>query len=92
VPNSTQEFNFQIVPNPVNSDITINFNLQTVEQVSIRVFDVVGQELEYLLDKQTLTPGQHSIHGNLSHLPEGIYFCRLQVGEKTVTKKIIKVK
>ncbi|MBL7103074.1 MAG: C10 family peptidase [Bacteroidales bacterium] len=88
---NTRDFNFQIIPNPVTSDVQIRFNLQSGENVTIQIFDVVGQKLEYLI-KKTLTPGHHSIHSNLGHLPEGIYFCRLQTGNEMVTKKVIKVK
>jgi len=88
---NTRDFNFQIIPNPVTSDVQISFNLQSEEKVTIQVFDIVGQKLEYLM-KKTLTPGHHSIHGNLGHLHEGIYFFRLKAGNKVVTKKIIKVK
>ncbi len=86
-----QDFNLQIIPNPVTADIQINFNLQSNKQVTIQVFDIAGQKLGYLLNK-SLTPGHHSIHGSLSHLPEGLYFCQLKAGENVAIKKIIKVK
>ena len=87
---NTLDFDFLIIPNPVTSDVKISFNLQFEEQVTIQVFDIVGQKLEYLVN-ETFTPGQHSISHNLSHLPDGIYFCRLQVGDGIVIKKIIKL-
>ena len=86
-----QDFNLQIIPNPVTDDIQINFNLQSNKLVAIQLFDIAGQKLGYLLNK-SLAPGQHSIHGSLSHLPEGIYFCRMKIGNEIVMKKIIKVK
>ncbi len=81
---------FLIIPNPVTSDVKINFNLQSKYNVSIQILDIVGQKLEYLVNK-TLMAGQHSISHNLGHLPDGIYFCRLQVGDDIITKKIIKL-
>jgi len=84
------DFNFLIIPNPVTSDVKISFNLQSKAQVSIQVFDIVGQKLEYLVN-ETITPGHHSINGDLSYLPNGIYFCLLQIGEEVMIKKIIKL-
>ena len=83
------DFNFQIIPNPLTSNVKISFNLETEAKVNIQVFDVTGQKLEYLANK-TFTPGNHSIYSNLSHLPEGIYFCRFTIGNTTHTTKFIK--
>jgi hypothetical protein len=90
LPENTLDFDFLIIPNPVTSDVKIRFNLQSEEKVTIRVFDIVGQKLEFMVN-EILSPGQHSISHNLSHLPDGIYFCRVQVGVEFMTKKIIKL-
>ncbi len=84
-----QDVNFQIIPNPVTSDVKINFNLKSNQQVTIEVVDMTGHKQMILAD-EALNPGHHSIHSNLSHLPGGIYFCRLQIGNEMITKKIIK--
>ncbi len=83
--------NFRIIPNPVTTDVTISFNLQIEEQVSIKVYNIVGEEVDFFADKIFL-PGYHSINGSLGHLPEGLYFIRLKAGTETITKKIIKIK
>ncbi|MBU2650042.1 MAG: C10 family peptidase [Bacteroidetes bacterium] len=90
IPENAFDFDFMIIPNPVTSNIKVSFNLQSEEQVSIQIFDIVGQKLEFMVN-ETLAPGFHSINGNLDYLTEGLYFCRLQVGEKVVTKKFIKL-
>jgi len=85
------DFDFLIIPNPVTSDVNISFNLQSEENVSIQLFDIIGQKLGFMVN-ETLAPGFHSMNGNLDYLTEGIYFCRLKVEENVVTKKIIKLK
>ncbi len=90
LPENIHDFNLQIIPNPVTSDIKISFNLQSKEKVTIQLYNIAGQQLESLVN-ETLTPGQHSIHGNLSYLPEGIYFLRLQMGNQVVTRKLVKI-
>jgi len=86
---NTKDSNFEIIPNPVTHDFQINFNIQSKEQVVIRLFNMMGQKQECLLS-ELLEPGVHTFHGQLNHYPEGIYFCQLQVGNEIVTKKIIK--
>jgi len=91
IPENIQDLNLQIMPNPVTSDVLISFNLQASEKVMIQLYNIAGQQLETLVN-ETLNAGQHSVHANLNYLPEGMYFCRLQLGNEMLTKKIIKVK
>lgn len=91
IPDNTQEFGFSIIPNPVTSEVKFSFSLPTGQQVSIWIFDVVGKESLKIPDEY-LTEGRHTVAANLGNLKEGIYFCRVQIGNETITKKIIKVK
>nr|NQU92270.1 C10 family peptidase [Bacteroidota bacterium] len=80
---------FSISPNPVASDVNIRFALKSETKVNIQILDIVGRELARIFEGK-LTQGHQSITGNLSHLSQGIYFCRLHVGDEVVVKKIIK--
>jgi len=84
------EYEFSIFPNPVASEVMINFTLESDQQITIIVVDVVGKASK-ILSKKILSAGTHSITANLGHLPEGVYFCRIQAGNEMVTKKIIKI-
>ncbi len=88
---NNNDFNLKIIPNPVTADVHISFIVQSFEQVSLQLFDIVGQKLESFTNN-CFTSGQHNIVHNLSHLPEGIYFFQLKVGNEMITKKIIKTK
>ena len=82
---------FQIIPNPTNNKIYFTFDLEKEEMVRIEIIDMLGHQ-QMLLSNEPMASGHHQIHSELQHLPEGIYFCRLTMGEKSVTKKIVKVK
>jgi hypothetical protein len=82
---------FSVIPNPVKSDFHIRFSLQKEEQVYISIYNLVGEEVEILADKN-FTAGQHTVDSNLGTWPDGVYFIRLNAGQTTFTKKIIKTK
>ena len=85
-----QYFGLSILPNPVTSEIKITFTLPSDQQVSIEIIDIVGRKSVQILDEY-MTSGSHTIPGKLSTLSEGVYFCRVQIGNEMVTKKIIKL-
>ncbi len=91
IPDNTKEFGFSIIPNPVSSEVKFSFSLQTDQQVSIWIFNVVGKESAKILDEY-FPEGHHNFEADLGNFNEGIYFCRLQIGNEMITKKIIKVK
>lgn len=92
---------YQNRPNPFNPVTTIDFyisgsDLYGNEQVTLEVFNILGQTVNTLLD-EALPPGQHSIvwdgtdeYGEQS--ASGIYLYRLKVGEDSRTKKMMLLK
>jgi len=91
VSEEANSIDFSILPNPCSDNVQINFNLQTEAQVNIQIYNLIGEEEGFQVNK-TFTPGAHSIQSNLGHLPEGLYFIRFKAGSETITKKIIKTK
>ncbi|OYT17846.1 MAG: hypothetical protein B7C24_00250 [Bacteroidetes bacterium 4572_77] len=85
-----QDFAFQIIPNPVSSQVQFQFNLNTEEAVNMEILDMLGH-VQKTITHQVLEAGNHSISSDLEQLTEGVYFCRLQIGNKIVTKKVLKV-
>ncbi len=78
-------------PNPVSENCSIEFELPQSALVSINIFGRMGQELAEL-ENRCMSAGHQQIKWSAAGLPEGIYFCRLQVGNEMITKKIIKIK
>jgi hypothetical protein len=67
----------QNYPNPFNPSTTITFGLSVDSKVSLKVFDMLGQEIAVLVDG-SLTAGNHEINFDASSLNSGVYFYTLE--------------
>jgi hypothetical protein len=79
-------------PNPFNPTTTIQFDLTHPQKMTLKVFNVLGQEVTTLLNKAPLSAGVHHIEFDGSNLPSGIYFYRLQTAEFAATRKMVLLK
>ncbi len=79
----------QIFPNPFTSNITIELKLPQTSLVSIQIFNAMGAKVTELHHGQ-LPAGQQQFTWHAGELPKGMYLCRVQVGNKWMTRKIIK--
>ena len=78
----------QNYPNPFNPFTTISFILEHQEEVVLRLYDVVGREIETLLD-DVLAPGRHEVRWNASGLSSGVYFCQVSTRGFSTAKPIL---
>jgi hypothetical protein len=67
----------QNYPNPFNPNTSILFNLASESKVSLKVFDLLGQEIKQLVNSN-LTAGHHTVEFDASQFNSGIYFYRLE--------------
>ncbi len=80
---------FSYYPNPVSGETIISYTLASDNFISLKVYDTMGNELETLVSERKYA-GRYEILFNSGHLSGGIYFCRLQAGNKYIeTKKIL---
>jgi len=82
---------YQNYPNPFNSITTINFYLKSQQFVTLKIFDVLGRELQTLVN-ELKTAGSYELPWNAANLPSGVYFYRLQAGDVVQTRKMILLK
>jgi len=84
VPVGITEFDskFHIYPNPTDGEFKIENGELKIENVEI--FDVMGKKIIFNFQLSTF----NSI--NLSHLPNGIYFMRIQTENGVITRKVVK--
>ena len=66
----------QNYPNPFNPSTKINFSLAVDSKVSLKVFDVLGQEVANLINS-SLVAGSHNVDFNAASLNSGVYFYRI---------------
>ena len=87
-----QEFSLsQNYPNPFNPSTKISFTLPSSSNVSLKVFNTLGQEVSELVN-ENLQPGKYSVDFNASKLSNGIYFYKLASDNFVQVKKMILIK
>ncbi len=81
----------QNYPNPFNPTTVINYSVPRSNMVTIRVYDILGNETATLVNEEK-PAGSYSINFNASRLSSGVYFYRMQAGSFVETKKLILMK
>jgi hypothetical protein len=81
----------QNYPNPFNPSTEISFDLPKASQVEVTIFNVLGQQVESLVNDQ-LDAGSHIVTWDASQYSSGVYFYRIQTDENVDTKKMMLLK
>lgn len=81
----------QNFPNPFNPNTLIKYSIPKSSQVSLKIFNTLGQEVETLVNEEKQV-GTYEVNWNASNLQSGVYFYRLQTGSFVETKKMILMK
>ncbi len=81
----------QNYPNPFNPATKIDFAVPVKGLVTLKIFDVLGREVEILLNREFLA-GNYTVDYDASKLTSGIYFYTISAGNFTETKKMILIK
>ena len=81
----------QNYPNPFNPTTTISFSIPTSAFTSLKVYDILGNEVATLLNEEK-PAGNYEVRFNASSLTSGTYFYRLSAGSFTEVKKMILIK
>jgi hypothetical protein len=78
----------QNYPNPFNPTTTISFDLQKKSFVTLKVFDLLGNEVATLAAEE-LAAGTYSKQWDAAGFASGVYFYQLTAGSFVKTKKLI---
>jgi peptidyl-prolyl cis-trans isomerase B (cyclophilin B) len=78
-----------VYPNPIVDDATIGFHLEEASVVKLSVLDVLGREVRMLIPSEHIASGPHQRTFVKGNLPTGVYFYRLEVGGRSITKRMI---
>jgi hypothetical protein len=98
-PNSSADENFegvQVYPNPFNPTTSFRFKVNSTGPVKLQIFNLAGQLVRTLVDGE-LPPGVHQRRWNGRNqngyaVASGLYFYRLQIGQKVWRGQIEMIK
>jgi PKD repeat protein len=76
-------------PNPFNNSTTITYELKARSEVSLSVFNILGNKLQ-VLENTTKQAGSYSVEWSPQDFSEGLYILQLKVNDQLITKKVIK--
>jgi hypothetical protein len=78
-------------PNPFNARTIINYSLPEAAEITIAVYNLLGQKVAVLFDGAQ-EAGLHTIKWDASDYPSGVYFARLQSGDRSEDIKMVLLK
>ena len=82
----------QNYPNPFNPNTKFKFSLPAESRVSITVYDLLGREVEKLINNEFRKAGVYTVEFAAKNLSSGVYFYRLEAGNFIQTKRMILLK
>jgi hypothetical protein len=82
---------WQNYPNPFNPTTTIRFEIPEAGLTSLKIYDVLGNELQTLINEK-LNAGVYESVFDGANYSSGVYFYKLASGNYTQVKKMIVVK
>ncbi|MFN1834204.1 T9SS type A sorting domain-containing protein [Balneola sp. MJW-20] len=83
----------QNYPNPFNPTTNISFTLEASTEVTLEVFNMLGQKVATIANNQRLNAGRHTMTFDASSIASGVYLYRISTGSSFVqTRKMILIK
>lgn len=89
IPKNYSIYNY---PNPFNPTTDIKFSLPKDEIVTIKVYNLLGEEVTTLVNNAYKTAGNYSVKFNGSNLASGVYFYTIEAGTYMAAKKMVLIK
>lgn len=82
----------QNYPNPFNPTTNISFSLASSSDVTLEVFNMLGQKVATLLQNEKRSAGDHNQSFNASSLSSGMYVYRLSTSSFVQSRKMMLIK
>lgn len=86
-----EAYGLSVFPNPFTNQLTIDFDLETAENVTVELFDLVGRRL-HQEDLGNRAAGENQYFINTNDLAKGAYILKLTIGEQIINQKVLKMK
>ncbi len=82
----------QNYPNPFNPSTTITFSIPKSEEVTLRIYNSLGQIVETVIDGDNLSAGKYRVDFGGENLTSGIYYYTIASGTFSETRKMLLIK
>ncbi|MFI5237763.1 MAG: T9SS type A sorting domain-containing protein, partial [Ignavibacteriales bacterium] len=82
----------QNYPNPFNPSTKIKFALTETQNVELKVYDILGNEIAVLFNETAEGGKVYELEFNASTLSSGIYFYRLKSRDREENRKMLFLK
>jgi hypothetical protein len=79
----------QNYPNPFNPATVIAFSLPEASRVTLKVYNLLGQEVAALMNGSEQSAGMHTISFDASRLASGVYLYKMTAGTFAMTKRMM---
>ncbi|MBE2280463.1 MAG: T9SS type A sorting domain-containing protein [Ignavibacteriaceae bacterium] len=82
----------QNYPNPFNPETILSFSLPSEINVSLKVYDILGNEVASLINNELYQAGNHRISFNAVNLASGMYIYKISTANFTAAKRMLLMK
>ena len=82
----------RVTPNPAHTSTVLRFALPTSQNVTLAVYDLAGRRVASVLDAAPTSAGQHQVPLGTQGWHPGVYLCRLEVGSRALTGKMVVIR
>ncbi|MBI3189448.1 MAG: T9SS type A sorting domain-containing protein [Ignavibacteriales bacterium] len=70
---------YQNYPNPFNPSTNFGFRIANFGLVTLKIYNMLGQEIAMLLNREEMEEGEYELPFNAINLPSGVFFYRINV-------------
>jgi len=88
---STNESHMSVFPNPSSGAANIQYSTYSIQYTKVELYSADGVKVKTLFTGKQ-PAGEHTMNVDLSDLPDGIYFIRMQAGQDAETAKLVLIK
>ena len=89
--NNIDGLNLKVIPNPFTDKTSFNYTLNESTYVRLSIYDMIGREIN-ILNENKQDKGDHTIVMEAGNLRGGVYFYKMNIGNNTITGKIVLTK
>ncbi|MBC8145283.1 MAG: S8 family peptidase [bacterium] len=84
-----EPINVEAYPNPFASFTRVSFELDSEANVSLDIFNSIGEKVATVIDNERIPPGCHVPIFDARGLPNGAYYARLRIGDELRTGELM---